>query len=553
MFRQAKFLSLIVAAAFVCSITPVSIFAKNGNRRQMDSLLKLLPAAADSQKVSLLNSISFDYAFINPDSGIYYANQGLALSTRLKWSVATGEFYQNLGVMNRFKAKYPEAIEYFFKALKLFEGAADKQSIGATDAEIGVVFQFENKFTEALKYESAALQIYKELGNKSGEASQLGDIATLFWLRHSFDTALSYDFNSLAIYTETRNEAEIARTYGNIGMIYGDAGNQAKALEYLFKALAIKKRRAENLRSIGITYGNIGLAYLNIARDSNKVQTGPLIPAGKRNNLLKARIYLDSGIMVAEKTDNLFALQEQRRLEADVLELLGDYKGAYQSYRQYINIRDSVFSTENKVKIAKAEATHELELKEKQIKIYHLELSQRKTEKWFYITALLLTLVIAILLISRQRMLQIRLAEDKAAAQRELNEFRKNIYEKNMAIEQVTAELERLTGAMQAEPDVAVLAQLEQSILLTDEQWERFKELFEKVHKGFFTRLRIKMPDLSPAEIRLAALSKLNLSNKEMAAMLGISADAIRMNKHRLRKKLNLNDEEELADFLSRI
>jgi DNA-binding CsgD family transcriptional regulator len=55
--------------------------------------------------------------------------------------------------------------------------------------------------------------------------------------------------------------------------------------------------------------------------------------------------------------------------------------------------------------------------------------------------------------------------------------------------------------------------------------------------------MRVKLPDLTPAETRLLVLTKLKLSNKEMGAMLGIGYDAIKKTRQRLRKKIDLPEE----------
>jgi DNA-binding CsgD family transcriptional regulator len=95
------------------------------------------------------------------------------------------------------------------------------------------------------------------------------------------------------------------------------------------------------------------------------------------------------------------------------------------------------------------------------------------------------------------------------------------------------------------------LQQLRHSTILTDSDWEYFRDLFEKVHTGFLQRLKEKMPGLTPAETRFIVLSKLGLSGKEMAAMLGIGTDAISQIRSRVKKKLNLQEESSLDDMLT--
>jgi DNA-binding CsgD family transcriptional regulator len=85
--------------------------------------------------------------------------------------------------------------------------------------------------------------------------------------------------------------------------------------------------------------------------------------------------------------------------------------------------------------------------------------------------------------------------------------------------------------------------------ILTDADWEKFKQYFNSVYPDFVLALKTKSPKLSSAELRLVMLAKMGLSTKESAAMLGISIDAVKKGRYRLRKKLNLSGDP-LADLL---
>ena len=117
--------------------------------------------------------------------------------------------------------------------------------------------------------------------------------------------------------------------------------------------------------------------------------------------------------------------------------------------------------------------------------------------------------------------------------------------------------LERLRGEMEQVNDsqerTGTINSLLESTILTEEDWKKFRQLFEKVYPGFFIRLKDKMLDLSPTETRLLALTKLQISPKDMSSMLGVSYDAIRKARQRLRKKINLPEEgglEELVELI---
>jgi hypothetical protein len=138
-----------------------------------------------------------------------------------------------------------------------------------------------------------------------------------------------------------------------------------------------------------------------------------------------------------------------------------------------------------------------------------------------------------------------RTAEELQRAARDLDNFTKSVAEKNALIET----LQQQVGS----PDLEVLRQLQESTILTEEQWLDFKKLFNKVHAGYLQRLHKKLPSLTPAETRFVVLSKLELSGREMASMLGVGADAIRKYRSRFRKKLELPEEESLDELIFNI
>jgi len=518
-------------------------------RTTVDSLYRILNASStsdDTVKVKLLNLIAFNHRLLNYDTGITVARKALDMAQSAGWKEGMAVSYINLSMLYRLKSQFAEALEYGFNGLRLSEQTHDELRIGTACAHIGVVYQYQKQYNEAIKYETRALNIYKKTGNKVRAAMQLGDIATLYWVIKKYDSALAANFKSLETLTELGNAYEIARTNDNIGMIYGDMGNYPKALEYEFRSLAGLKKTGVSNRSIGICYYNIGDAYLHIARDTVKTFHDPMIPEDRSRILALAASYTDSSISIFRQLSDRDDEVDAHGNMAAIAELQGNYKQGYEHYKQHIALRDSVFSTENKVRIAQAEAKYQLE-------IVKLELANKKNQRNFLIVAIVLLCIITILFISKQRAEKKKLESEKESAEKLLEGFRNSISEKNVIIEQITEEIQRMTGKNAEEEEIEILAQLQRAIILTDEQWDEFQVLFEKAHKNFFASLRKKIPDLTPSETRLLALTKLKLSSKEMAAMMGISPNTIRIYRHRLRKKLDLGDEEMIDELVENI
>jgi DNA-binding response OmpR family regulator/DNA-binding CsgD family transcriptional regulator len=79
-----------------------------------------------------------------------------------------------------------------------------------------------------------------------------------------------------------------------------------------------------------------------------------------------------------------------------------------------------------------------------------------------------------------------------------------------------------------------------------------FESYFQKIHPDFFGNISSEFPDLTPAELKLAALLRLNLASKEIAAITYTSVGTVKTARFRLRKKMNLSNEENIVNFLMR-
>lgn len=79
--------------------------------------------------------------------------------------------------------------------------------------------------------------------------------------------------------------------------------------------------------------------------------------------------------------------------------------------------------------------------------------------------------------------------------------------------------------------------------------WENFKAYFEGIHESFFSSLS-SSHNLTSNDLKLSALSVLGFSSKQMANIMGIKPSSVDISRHRLRKKLELEPEQSLTDYL---
>lgn len=85
-----------------------------------------------------------------------------------------------------------------------------------------------------------------------------------------------------------------------------------------------------------------------------------------------------------------------------------------------------------------------------------------------------------------------------------------------------------------------------------DDDLQAFQSTFDSVHHDFFKRLEEAYPELNNKEKMLCAYIKMNLLSKEIAPLLNISVRGVEISRYRLRKKLNLEERDNLAEFLQK-
>ncbi len=130
------------------------------------------------------------------------------------------------------------------------------------------------------------------------------------------------------------------------------------------------------------------------------------------------------------------------------------------------------------------------------------------------------------------------------------NEILNDIAGKISKIQSVTS---TLPGAHEAH---MMLARIQSSIaenISHDDDWNTFTRNFDVVYQNFNRRLDELHPNLSPADKRICCYIKMGLSSKDIAPLVNISYKSVEMARYRMRKKIGLDPEMSLTDYLARL
>ncbi len=154
--------------------------------------------------------------------------------------------------------------------------------------------------------------------------------------------------------------------------------------------------------------------------------------------------------------------------------------------------------------------------------------------------------------INKQEIISLRneqLEQDIIRKSEELANSTMQLIKKNELLQKLKAESQALESQTKAGSLNQIIKLIDNNIS-SGHDWHVFEQNFNRVHEEFFKKLLERYPDLSPGDLKLSAYLRMNLSSKEIAQLLNITYRSVELKRYRLRKKLNLDTEENLVEWL---
>lgn len=389
------------------------------------------------------------------------------------------------------------------------------------------------------------------------------------------------DFLKIALpYTQAETRDKI-NLLNSLGIYHMEVYNDSLAKFYLKEALQEAKKAKDSVW-IGIIYGNLSeyswkegkiketydFLKQNIELSLRYNETLDAM----RSNLKIASYYLsqDDSENADKHVHNSLSLMEDKpyfltyRVEA--LKILADI--AYKKnnpleerkyLKEYVELKEKLDQQVNNEEIKKISWKFEVEKYEQTAQQNLLKQKEiKRTYTLFGLLAFLVT-IIFILLINRSRSKikiknielekkQLKLAHEKyfldnelASVKNSLKDFTETINQNNIIISKLRLELAEST-TVDAETKNKVSDQLNnmlKSHLLTQERWVDFRNEFELAYPDYLKNLKKDHPQLTENDLRILTLMKLDLTNKSMGDLLGISLEGVKKAKQRLKKKID--------------
>lgn len=554
------------------------------------------------QKINLLINYSKNLEIKDPDLAIKYCKQAYALSNKHQHkqlhatsALLLAQLYQKTGniqpainfflicsklyeqkhdpgvliniyntlgslyLQNKYNKEF--ALANFLKSLKCAEEINDHKASGKIYNSIGKLYFYEENYDKAASYFNKAYNIGKRVQDSLGISSSLNNMGEIARVKDDFNKALSLYKRSLKIHKLIYIEEKEAINYKNIGLLYYENNNSDKALEYFKKGLQIANKIQNESMIADLSY-HTGKVYL------------------EANKYTIAKAYFDQAIANSRKSNDLKTMLLALTAQGRLFEERNMYKDALITQKLVRKMNDSINMFLKEEQIAEIQARFhfqqqqkELALKEKENSLLKRNQSIARLKQTTLISLLVIIIMIGFIIVSRIRLKYAKHQEQHKKKQeqhkaqkkqfeteidqkkKDLTELALHIVQKNDYLTDIQKELKKLKKCKESSRDEKIndIYSNISAYLQINKELQTLEQNINEHHENFFVKLAQKFPSLSKNEQQLCAFLRLNLSTKEIASLKNASIKSVEMGRYRLRKKLGLNTNDSISDFLKQI
>lgn len=469
--------------------------------------------------------------------------------------------YLQKGVAANYQRHNKIAQEAYMKALDIHLKLNDRYRIGTDYLALGRIARQEDNNQEAFNYFEDAIPHFKAAQKGHYEAQALsnlgGTLIDLGQLGRARDTLL----RSLELSKALNYPNNEAHSYEQLSLLNRLEGKLEAAIGNINAGEAIRRNIKDD---------NIGLPNL-----LNKKAELLLMTSQYRQALELAQ----ESVSILEDKDLPGYYADALSVRAQALEASGNSSLAINDLKAAATIRDSLFSIDQTRVINEINTIYRTRQRLAQITADSLQLinltqenSISKLQSRLYggglVCAILLLGGLILFYSNRQKtQRELRAREQREQAlqaeasarlvkqqQDELAGQTLTLLQKSQLIDTVEEQLTKVNpNAANAKQEInTILSKLRTERVLS-EDWDTFNRYFRQVHTDFEEKLEAKAGSLTLAQRRLAALVRMRLSNQEIARLLYVQPDSIQKSKYRLKKKLNLSQDDNLDDILQRM
>ncbi|MGM0619425.1 MAG: tetratricopeptide repeat protein [Bacteroidota bacterium] len=553
----------VIDSLFALSSSNISInnqiallYAEKGKE-----LLNQINYAQGEQKYLLIKAQIAYYDDRYKDALSYLDSLGRILSPDIA-SPDLGRYYSLKALVNTYLGYQELAIEMNLKSISVCEELSDFSGMSVCYNAIGKTYLDQGNNELAELYLNRAFDINQKTSDKKALGMILINKGNLKIAQDSLDEAMELFSNAYDLYLELGDLRRIAISLYNIAKVQSKVGEFTYAVTNLDESLDIFYKLDEKYGQ-AMAYELKSDIYNKTGEYSHAIEFGEItlnISTQINSQALQIEAYLQ--LSQAHKNN-------------------GDYFKALGFYENYHSTKTDLELKNNAKRIAEIEYQAQLKANEKDIQLLNQRNRARTLQVYILIAfaGIILLSTMGLLLFLRLKNKNLRQKQEILEKKNHLIDLENKVFEKDKKMLENDLELKNKELASRALALIQLNETLKnvgakmnefQSGSQTEKRqikgilneiknathhniWEEFDLAFSNVHNRFYEKLFEICPNLSATEIKIAALLKLNLSTKEIAAISFKTESSIKTARHRLRQKLNIGDNDNLVAFLLRL
>lgn len=435
---------------------------------------------------------------------------------------------------------YQEALRYFTQAYKEVKASGDEKETATLLNNLGLVhWRLENN-AEAMECYAEAATLAEKTGMKRLLGLTYTNRALILKERRDFEAAFNHNNKAITIFKELGEPRDLAIAYNNQGQIYRFSEAYGNALTYYLLSLE-ECKKINYAEGMATAYQNLSTVY---AKQANKEKA--LWAGHKCLNLaykVNSKVRISEGLRELSRNYDLFNVQDS----------------ALYYFKKHYDVEKEIMEANQSNLLSQYQASLGIEVKNLQIKNLRNEKEIANTRLLLVAVSIVIGLLIASFFIYRyfsvmrfkKSQLELQLKNSLQlieVKEEELKTYIIDLTHKNNIIN-------RIQESGKEQPvniDYDVNDLLEQKIF-TDDGWDKFKKRFAAIYPDFFSRIKQHSVPITEAEVRILVLMRLKLNGNEMASILGISPQSVRVCKMRLKKKLQVSHYTTVEEYLEYI
>lgn len=485
----------------------------------------------------------------------------------------------------RFLGGIDEIRHYMVQVESLIDNIEDLNEREWVMSSLGGCYVRLDEWRTGLKLLQQALEMSIAQGKPARKRFQTyHSMAIAFFKAGAYEEALEYNLLMIEHYQDDDPVLNRAQSLVNIGTVYGCLRDFSKALECYERAVALS---TEGQYNEGIIIGNLNigdcfmeqkhyaeaLPYLeNALRDTRVLGERSYIIETlsalcnchlQLGNTEKALALCLESLEAAVDAGEEFLYASALRMKGEIMMRSGDLDSALRAFLEALELGRKYEQPEHDLEVHESLAAvydrmgdfrQSCEYRKKVFDIYQTIAGVERQQ-----AAGAIELKYAMLAEQQEREI-LRLRAEKAEQQsqmktRELNALALKLTQRNEALKSLRKIIEPYVkeGKGAAKSFAMDVQRSFESVVDMDAEWKQFQEQFERVHQDFTEMLRATCSELTATEVRICILIRLNLSSKQIAETLSLSPLTIKTHRANIRRKLGLEDQNNLTSFLMAI